>query len=85
MTQYMPPQERRDDAVLAVVRRAIQPDTTKSLRRTLNACLLIMIVRRPASGSIPVRRVAMLASGLAALAATVQHWHVLAILFGNHG
>jgi len=65
--------ETGDEAALEVVRRAIQPETTRSIRQTLNACLLIAVARRRTA-------VASVALVLAAALAAVHYWHALVAL-----
>jgi hypothetical protein len=77
-----------EDPELEVVRRAIPPGTTRSIKQTFCAWVLIRAVRRkagaPGSGpSPPGRRRGIVLASTGAVIAIIHWWHEIAILLGH--
>jgi hypothetical protein len=66
-----------DDPAIAALRQVASTETTRSIKQTILACLLIRSVLRPPStrGRTFITTAAVSAAGLA-----VVHWHVWPLL-----
>jgi len=71
------PNKRRntqDDAELEIIRRAITPETSRSVKQTVLSCFLLRAVRRRKVASSTV---------VAGMLACVKYWHAISTVIGH--
>jgi len=72
-----------EDPQLEVVRLAVSSEATKSVKRTLLACMIIRAARLRTSASTGLGRRAVTVVAIAASAEVAHWWHLIMLVLGH--